>query len=136
MDPRTRSDERTTGHDETAATLVAAPAAEVTKRARAAREDAAALAAQSRQTRRQARALGEVTAVILEQAQAIVREVLQAGGFAVAAPVRARFRTAEGGTTAVEVTLQLEDPAHVDRAAAALLERLGGIGPPDAITVC
>ena len=83
----------------------------------------AALHAQSRDT------------AILASVRAIVREVLHAKGFAVAAPVNAEFRTAETGTTGVAVTVRLEDPADADSAAAVLCDRFGGPGSPDAITV-
>lgn len=103
-------------------------------RSREVRSDAAALRAESRQARRQARATHEQTSAILESVRAIAAEVLQADDHAVAA-VDAEFTTTESGTTGVEVTVQLADPAHAERVAAALADRFGGPTPPDAITV-
>jgi len=55
----------------------------------------------------------------------IVTEVLRPGGFALLAPVAARFRTTENGNTGVEVAVRLEDPSRADAAKAAIVERYG-----------
>ena len=60
-------------------------------RARERRDEAAALRGESRQAQRQAEALRS-TNVLLDTAVAMVSGVLDRGGFALAAPVVARFR--------------------------------------------
>jgi hypothetical protein len=77
----------------------------------------------------------EHTAAILEAAKAIAGDVLHAAGFAVASPVTARFRMATSGTTGVEVTVELANPAQADRAAAVIAARFGEPGEPDALRV-
>ncbi len=77
----------------------------------------------------------EQAAAILDAVRAIAGEALHAAGLGLRRPVAARFRTTGSGSTGVEVTVELADPAHAERAAAAIAERFGEPGPPDAITV-
>jgi hypothetical protein len=72
---------------------------------------------------------------ILDAAATMVTDVLTHRGFMLAAPVGARFRTAEHRSSGVEIMVRLEDPAHADAAKAAIGERFGLVGPPDAIYV-
>jgi hypothetical protein len=53
----------------------------------------------------------------------MVTELLRGHGFPLLAPVAARFRTAENGSTGVSVAVQLEDPSHADPAKSVLAER-------------
>jgi len=93
------------------------------------RDEAAALRAESRQARRHAAEIRGETNAILDTVVLIVTDVLRRGGFALVAPVAARFRTTEDGNTGVEVAVRLEDPSHADAAEAAIVERY-----PDRLT--
>ncbi len=53
----------------------------------------------------------------------MVTSVLRGHGFAVQAPVEARFRCDENGSTGFEVEVRLEEPSHADAATAILSER-------------
>ena len=53
----------------------------------------------------------------------MVTDFLRRRGFSLIAPVRARFRTAENGSTGVVVAVQLEDPSHAAPARTAIAER-------------
>jgi hypothetical protein len=98
------------------------------------REQSTALRVEGHQARRKAQAARQQSAAILESVRELVAGVLHARGLDVAA-VAAHFRMADSGTTGIEVIVELEDPAHADRAAAAIAERFTGRGPADAITV-
>jgi hypothetical protein len=88
-----------------------------------ARQDAVALRVESRQARRHvAQVHGEANA-ILDAVVLLVSDVLRRQGFALLAPVVARFRMAESGSTGVEIAVRLEDPSHADAAKAAIVER-------------
>jgi hypothetical protein len=91
--------------------------------ARQARDDAAVLRAESRTTRRHAAAMHAETNAILDTVGELIARALQVRGFALRAPVTARFRTRQGGSTGLEIVVRLEDPRHADAAMAALLER-------------
>ena len=98
MSERMRSDPRTSGQAEVSAIDAASPAL-LLAHANAVRMESAALQAEGRQARRQARAVRDASTAILEAARKIADDVLRARGFALAAPVTARFRQAESGTT-------------------------------------
>jgi hypothetical protein len=90
---------------------------------RTVRDDAAALRAESRQARwHAAEVRGEANA-ILDAVVPLVTDVLRRHGLALVAPVGARFRMAEGGTTGFEIAVRLEDPSDADEAKAAIVER-------------
>jgi hypothetical protein len=72
---------------------------------------------------------------ILAAAAAIVTEVLERTGLAVAEPVAARFRTAWHGSTGIEVTVKLDDPGRAEATRAALAERFGGRSEVDVLNV-
>jgi hypothetical protein len=91
------------------------------------RDEAAALRAESRQARRDAAEVGGEKNAILDTVVRLVTDVLRRQGFALLAPVAARFRTTESGNTGVEVVVRVEDPSHT--AAAAIVERY-----PDRLT--
>src|SRR4051812_21965799 len=75
-------------------------------------DDAAALRAESRQARQHAaRVRGEANA-ILDAVVLLVTDVLRRQGFALLAPVAARFRMADGGSTGFEIAVRLEDPSR------------------------
>ena len=60
---------------------------------------------------------------LLDAVVRMVTDVLRRRGFALLAPVGARFRMAENGSTGVEVAVRLEDPRHATAAKAVLVER-------------
>jgi hypothetical protein len=72
---------------------------------------------------------------ILESAGAVIASFLHARGFALAAPVRARFHTSEQGSSGVDVTIALEDPSKAAAARAAIYEHFSFGGGVDAVTV-
>ena len=72
---------------------------------------------------------------ILESAGAAIASFLHARGFALAAPVRARFQTSEHGSCGVVVTIALEDPSKAAAAQAAIQEHFRCGGGVDAVTV-
>jgi hypothetical protein len=86
-------------------------------------DDAAALRAQSRQAVRRAEELRGGANAILDTVAMLVTDVLRRHGYALRAPVAARFRKAEKGNTGVEVEVRLEDPGHARAAKAAIVER-------------
>ena len=88
-----------------------------------AREDAAALRAESRQARRHAADLRVESNAILDIVEELIARTLQVRGFVLRAPVAANFRTQAGGSTGVEVVVHLKDPSCADAAKAALVER-------------
>ena len=61
--------------------------------------------------------------MFLDAVVAMVTDFLERHGFALQAPVGARFRLAENGSTGVEIAVRLEDANHADAAKAALVER-------------
>jgi len=61
--------------------------------------------------------------VFLDEVAVMVTDFLEHHGFALLAPTGARFRSAENGSSGVEVVVRLEDPGHADAAKAALVER-------------
>jgi hypothetical protein len=60
---------------------------------------------------------------LLDAVVQMVTDLLRRRGFSPLAPVRARFRTAENGSTGVVVAVRLEDPSHADPAKSAIAER-------------
>jgi hypothetical protein len=93
------------------------------RRAREAREAAAALRGESRQARRHAADVRAETNAILDTVAELVARALQGRGFDLRAPVAARFQLEPSGSTGVEIVVQLEDPSHAAAARAAVLER-------------
>jgi hypothetical protein len=91
--------------------------------AREAREDASARRGASRQARRHAPEIRAETNAILDAVADMMARVLRRRGFALRAPVAARFRIAPTGSTGVEIIVRLEDPSHAAAAKAALLDR-------------
>ena len=87
------------------------------------REGAAALRAESPQTRRRAAEMRSEANALLDAVVWMVTSVLRGHGFAVQAPVEARFRCDENGSTGFEVEVRLEEPSHADAATAILSER-------------
>jgi hypothetical protein len=63
------------------------------------------------------------TNALIDAVVQMVTDVLLRQGFAVRAPVEARFRCDENGSTGVEVEVRLEIPGHADAATALLVER-------------
>jgi len=59
---------------------------------------------------------------ILDSVAQVMTGALRREGFELRAPVAVRFRTAESGSTGVEVVVPLSDPDHIDAAAATLGE--------------
>src|SRR5262245_45823894 len=90
------------------------------------REEAAALRAESRQARHQAETLIDEHHTLLDAAVALIAEALERRRIAVREPVAARFQTDEHGSTGIEVTVRLEDPATAGAARRAIDERVGG----------
>jgi hypothetical protein len=72
---------------------------------------------------------------LLESAGAVIASFLNARGFALAAPVNARFHTGEHGSSGVDVTIALEDPSKAAAARAAICEHFRVAGGVDAVTV-
>jgi hypothetical protein len=93
------------------------------QRHRDVRDEAAAVRAQSGQAQRRAAELRGQANAILDTVALIVTDVLRRHGFALLAPVAARFRTAEAGNTGVEVAVRLADPSQAGAAKAAIVER-------------
>jgi len=75
------------------------------------------------------------TSAILDAAALAIAALLTESGFALAAPVAAAFYTATYGTTGVEVTVRLDDPAAATEARALLLERFGSADGVDVFDV-
>jgi hypothetical protein len=65
------------------------------------------------------------TSAILGAATRVVTDVLTRHGFALAAPVVARFRQAAHGSTGVEVTVRLADSSFAHAARGLLQDRYG-----------
>jgi len=61
--------------------------------------------------------------VLLDTVVLLVTNFLRWHGFALVAPVVARFRTTQSGSTGFEVTVRLKDPSHANAAKAALAKR-------------
>ena len=91
--------------------------------AREAREDAAALRAESRQARRHSTEIRHESCAILDAVAQLMTNLLRGRGYRLREPVAARFRMAASGTSEVEVFVRLEDPRHRDAAKAAIAER-------------
>ena len=87
------------------------------------RAEAAALHAESPQTRRRAAEMRSEANALLDAVVGMVTNVLRGHGFAVHAPVEARFRRDENGSTGFEVEVRLEEPGDADVAAAVLVEQ-------------
>src|SRR4051794_3354238 len=85
------------------------------------RDEAAALRAESRQARRQAAEVRGDRNVLLDTVVLLAASTLRQHGFRLTGPPAARFRTSEGGSTGVEITVRLQDPRHANAAQAALL---------------
>jgi hypothetical protein len=60
---------------------------------------------------------------LLEAVVSLVTDLLRRRGFALLTPVGARFRTAENGSSGVELAVRLEDPRRATDAKAVLVER-------------
>jgi hypothetical protein len=60
---------------------------------------------------------------LLDAVVQMVTDLLRRHGFSLLAPVRARFRTAENGSTGVVVAVRLEDPSDADPAKTTIAER-------------
>jgi hypothetical protein len=101
--------------------------------ARERQEEASALRGESRQARRQAKAARSAN-VILEAAAALVTRALERDGFALAAPVMARFLDRQLDT-GIEIEVSLKDRRRADAARAALAERFGDRSRLDVIHV-
>jgi hypothetical protein len=87
------------------------------------RDEAAPVRGESRQARRRdAEVRGEENA-ILDTVVLMVTNVLRRQGFALLAPVMARFRMTQSGSTGVEVAVRLKAPRHANAAKAAIVER-------------
>jgi hypothetical protein len=87
------------------------------------RDGAAGLRAGSRLARRHAAEVRHEANALLDAVALLVTDVLRRHGFALLAPVVARFRMNENGSTGVAVAVRLEDPSHADAAQAAIVER-------------
>jgi|tagenome__1003787_1003787.scaffolds.fasta_scaffold20971279_4 hypothetical protein len=87
------------------------------------RHEAVALRAESRQARQQSAEIRGETNAILDAVVLLATGLLRRHRFALRAPVAARFRMSEHGSTGVEITVHLEDPTHAEAARVALLER-------------
>jgi hypothetical protein len=72
---------------------------------------------------------------LLESAGAMIASFLKGRGFALAAPVDARFQTTEHGSSGVDVTIALEDPSKAAAARAAIHEHFRCGSGVDAVTV-
>ena len=72
---------------------------------------------------------------ILEAAGSVIASFLKGRGFALAAPVNARFHTSEHGSSGVDVTIALQDPTEAPAARAAIYEHFRCGGGVDAVTV-
>jgi hypothetical protein len=99
-------------------------------------DDAAALRGQGRQAARRADEVRERTNLLLEAAKALVAEIMLRRGFALARPVAAAFHTNARGSTGIDVTVTLRNPAEAPAADAAIHEHLGAdVDGVDVITV-
>jgi hypothetical protein len=87
------------------------------------RDEARAVRAKNRQARHRAAEVRGETNAILDTVVLLVTDLLRRNGFALVAPVAAKFRTADGGNTGVEVLVRLDDPSHAHAAKAAIAER-------------
>jgi hypothetical protein len=72
---------------------------------------------------------------LLESAGAVIASFLKGRGFALAAPVDARFQTSEHGSSGVDVTIALQDPSEAPAARAAIREHFRVGAGVDAVTV-
>jgi hypothetical protein len=72
---------------------------------------------------------------LLESAGAVIASFLKRRGFALAAPVDARFQTGEHGSSGIGVTIALQDPSEAPAALAAIHEHFRCGGGVDAVTV-
>jgi hypothetical protein len=87
------------------------------------RNQAVALRAESRHARRQSAEVRGERNAILHAVALLATGVLRRHGFTLRAPVGARFRMSEHGSTGVEIAVHLEDPTQAEAAKVALLER-------------
>jgi len=87
------------------------------------RDEAVALRAESRRARQQSAEVRAERNAILDAVVLLATGLLRRHGFALRAPVAARFRMSEYGSTGVEIAVHLEDPSHAEAARVALLER-------------
>lgn len=88
--------------------------------ARRVRDDAAALCAESRQAQRHAAEIRRETNAILDTVALLLTNLLRREGFALLAPIAVRFRTAEGGSTGVQVVVRLSDANQREAVKAAI----------------
>lgn len=70
----------------------------------------------------------EPKSAVLRSTATLVSSLLRRHDFTLAAPVQARFRTDEHGSSGIAVTVRLLDPVRVGAARALLLERFGDAG--------
>jgi hypothetical protein len=63
--------------------------------------------------------------LLLQSAVAIIETILASRGVALAAPVAARFRTDELGSSGIEVSVRLKDPEAAAIVRSAITERFG-----------
>jgi hypothetical protein len=87
------------------------------------RAEAAALRAESPYTRLRAAEMRSEANTLLDAVVGMVTNVLRGHGFAVRAPVEARFRRDENGSTGFEVEVRLEEPADADVVTTVLAEQ-------------
>jgi hypothetical protein len=87
------------------------------------RGEARVVRAESRQARHRAAQVRGETNAILETVVLLVTDVLRGNGFALLAPVAAKFRTVDGGNTGVEILVRLQDPSHAHAAQTAIDDR-------------
>jgi hypothetical protein len=87
------------------------------------RDEAVALRAESRRARQQSAEVRGDGNAILDAVALLATGLLRRHGFALRAPVAAKFRMSERGSTGVEITVHLKDPSHAEAARVALLER-------------
>jgi hypothetical protein len=80
-------------------------------------------------------ALREAGNALLDSAVVISREILEACGFRLAGPVTARFHSDGSGSTGVEITARVADPAHAAAARQALVKRFGGESSSDRFAI-
>ena len=72
---------------------------------------------------------------ILGAAASVVAETLAELGHALAAPIKASFRTPSCGSSGVELTVRLKDPSRAEATRAAIAERFGGQSAVDVVRV-
>jgi hypothetical protein len=87
------------------------------------RDGAVALRAESLRARQQSAEVRAESNAILDAVALLATGLLRRHGFALRAPVAAKFRMSEHGSTGVEIAVHLKDPRHAEAARVALLDR-------------